>query len=140
MINELVRYDLQTPASGRWPAILTLVFVAIVSVGSIARAQEDDAGKILKTMSDYVSSQKSISATFDTSIEVITPEIQNIQFRQFRRGDAEPSRQASRQPHGRLTLTSSLSSMEKQSRFLARTLTPTPRPTLPVLSISSSTG
>ena len=31
-------------------------------------------------MSDYVGSQKSISATFDSDIEVITPDLQKIQF------------------------------------------------------------
>jgi hypothetical protein len=43
-------------------------------------AWADDAGKILKSMSDYVSSQKVISAKFDTDIEVITPDLQKIQF------------------------------------------------------------
>jgi hypothetical protein len=45
-----------------------------------AQAQQDDALKILKSMSDYVAAQKSISLTYDTDIEVITPEIQKIQF------------------------------------------------------------
>lgn len=43
-------------------------------------AWADDAGKILKSMSDYIASQKVISATFDTDIEVITPDLQKIQF------------------------------------------------------------
>jgi hypothetical protein len=79
-MSRAARLNPKIPAMGRWLAILTLAFAAIVSVGSSARAQDDDAGKILKAMSDYVTSQKSISATFDTSIEVITPEIQKIQF------------------------------------------------------------
>jgi hypothetical protein len=44
-----------------------------------ARA-EDDAAKILKAMTDYTAGQKSISATFDSDIEVITPELQKLQF------------------------------------------------------------
>ena len=40
----------------------------------------DDARAILKAMSDYVSGQKSIAATFNTDIEVITPDLQKIQF------------------------------------------------------------
>jgi hypothetical protein len=40
----------------------------------------DDARAILKAMSDYVSSQKSITATFNTDIEVTTPDLQKIQF------------------------------------------------------------
>ena len=48
---------------------------------SRARADNgDDARAILKAMSDYVSSQKSIAATFNTDIEVITPDLQKIQF------------------------------------------------------------
>jgi hypothetical protein len=62
-----------------------LLGAAIASVGvlgaSDARAQNgDDARAILKAMSDYVSGQKSISANFNTDIEVITPELQKIQF------------------------------------------------------------
>jgi hypothetical protein len=49
-------------------------------VAPAAQAQQDDALKILKAMSDYVAAQKSISLTYDTDIEVITPEIQKIQF------------------------------------------------------------
>src|SRR5436190_2202373 len=45
-----------------------------------AHAQSDDAGKILKAMSDYMASQKTLSMTFDADIEVITSELQKIQF------------------------------------------------------------
>jgi hypothetical protein len=41
---------------------------------------EDDAARILKAMADYTAGQKSISATFDSDIEVITPELQKLQF------------------------------------------------------------
>jgi hypothetical protein len=40
----------------------------------------DDAVQILKAMSDYVTSQKNISLTFDSDVEVITPEVEKIQF------------------------------------------------------------
>ncbi|HEY2757172.1 MAG TPA: DUF2092 domain-containing protein [Pseudolabrys sp.] len=43
-------------------------------------AQAQDAGKILKAMSDYVANQKVISAKFDSTIEVITADLQKIQF------------------------------------------------------------
>lgn len=48
-----------------------------------AQAQSDNANNainILKTMSDYMTSQKTLSMTFDADIEVITPDIQKIQF------------------------------------------------------------
>jgi hypothetical protein len=53
--------------------------VALLSATS-AQAQDDDAVKILKAMSDYVSGQKAISLSYNADIEVITPEIQKIQF------------------------------------------------------------
>jgi hypothetical protein len=72
------------PASWRirstpWFASIFLV-LAIASVAPAAHAQDDDAAKILKAMSDYMASQKSISLSFDTAIEVITPEIEKVQF------------------------------------------------------------
>ena len=43
-------------------------------------ARADDPGKILKAMTDYLAGQKSLSAKFDSDIEVVTPELQKIQF------------------------------------------------------------
>jgi hypothetical protein len=45
-----------------------------------AQAQGSDAKSILKAMSDYVSSQKTIEITFDSDIEIITPQMEKIQF------------------------------------------------------------
>ena len=53
----------------------------MASFGVGARADESgDANAILKAMSDYVTSQKSITAAFNTDIEAVTPELQKIQF------------------------------------------------------------
>ncbi|WP_208249931.1 DUF2092 domain-containing protein [Rhizobium sp. T1470] len=41
---------------------------------------EDDARAILKSMSDYLAKQQTFSATFDTDIEVVTPDLQKLQF------------------------------------------------------------
>ena len=49
-----------------------------LSAGATARAE--DPARILKAMSDYVGSQQSIAATFDSDIEVITSDLQKIQF------------------------------------------------------------
>jgi hypothetical protein len=43
-------------------------------------AQAQDAGKILKAMSDFVGSQKSALISFDSDIEVVTSDLQKIQF------------------------------------------------------------
>lgn len=63
---------------GWFPAVCFTTLTLFAS--PIARAEEDDAASILKTMTDYVASQKNITAVFDTDIEVITPELQKIQF------------------------------------------------------------
>ena len=45
-----------------------------------ARAAGDDAMAILKSMSDYIGAQQSIALLFDSDIEVITPDLQKLQF------------------------------------------------------------
>jgi hypothetical protein len=62
-------------------AMLASVFVAtLTSAPARAQSQGSDAKAILKAMSDYVSSQKTIELTCDTDIEVITPQLEKIQF------------------------------------------------------------
>ena len=70
---------LKAPMLRRWLAAITLALTAVITVAPSARAQ-DDAAAILKSMSDYLASQKTISLAFDADIEVITPDIQKIQF------------------------------------------------------------
>ncbi len=69
---------------GRAIGWLTIVVGVVLTMNVLivpyARAQDDDANKILKAMSDYVTSQKTLSVTFDSDIEVITPVLQKIQF------------------------------------------------------------
>jgi len=57
--------------------LLTAILLIFVAT---AQAQKNDALMILKAMSDYVSSQKTIQLTFDSDIEVITPQLEKIQF------------------------------------------------------------
>jgi len=57
-----------------------LLAAVLISVGSTARAEEGDAKAILKRMSDYLGGQKTIEFQFDSSIEVITPQLEKIQF------------------------------------------------------------
>lgn len=66
------------PAGGWFATASALALTIMIAFTSGAQAQ--DAGQILKTMTDYVASQKVISATFDTDIEVITNDLQKIQF------------------------------------------------------------
>jgi hypothetical protein len=54
--------------------------VGILSAAGSQAANADDSASLLKAMTNYTAAQKSISATFDSDIEVITPELQKIQF------------------------------------------------------------
>jgi hypothetical protein len=58
-----------------------IVFASAFGFSSFAaHAQDGDADTILKAMSDYVASQTSITATFNTDVEVITSDLQKIQY------------------------------------------------------------
>jgi hypothetical protein len=45
-----------------------------------ASADEESARSVLKTMADYVASQKSLGVKYDSDIEIVTPALQKIQF------------------------------------------------------------
>jgi len=62
-------------------AMLASVLLGTLTVAPAgAQPQGSDAKAILKAMSDYVSSRKTIELTFDSDIEVITPQLEKIQF------------------------------------------------------------
>jgi hypothetical protein len=56
------------------------VAVLLVSLVAPAQAQSEDATAILKRMADYVASQKTLSMTYDSDIEIVTPDLEKIQF------------------------------------------------------------
>jgi hypothetical protein len=68
-----------------WPAAAARRGLAVL-LGSAAlvvltsSVQAQDAGKILKAMSDYVTAGKNISISFDTDVEVVTSDLQKVQF------------------------------------------------------------
>jgi len=55
-------------------------FAAILSIVVAQIAYADDPARIMKSMTEYLANQKSLSASFDSDIEIITPELQKIQF------------------------------------------------------------
>lgn len=59
---------------------LALLGTLFVLAAPSAPAQTGDARGILKAMSDYVGRQQAIELTFDSDIEVITPQLEKIQF------------------------------------------------------------
>ena len=60
--------------------VTTLLAFAFLALPVMAESQDNDARIILKAMSDYVSSQNTIKLSFDSDIEVITPQLEKIQF------------------------------------------------------------
>jgi hypothetical protein len=65
----------------RWHSLLVGTALTMsVSLIPSANAQNGDAEKLLKTMTDYVASQKTIAITYDSDIEAITSHLQKIQF------------------------------------------------------------
>jgi hypothetical protein len=58
----------------------TAVSVAIFAAATSHGACADDSADLLKAMADYAAAQKSITATFDSDVEVITSDLQKIQF------------------------------------------------------------
>src|SRR5262249_29423013 len=62
-------------------AIFALLLATLMmSAAPQALAAGDDTLQILQATSDYLASQKSISSTFDSALEVMTPQGEKIQF------------------------------------------------------------
>lgn len=63
--------------------IIGAAFIILIIINAsipLAHAQSDDAVKILKSMTDFMQSQKTLSISVDTDIEVITSQLEKIQF------------------------------------------------------------
>jgi hypothetical protein len=52
----------------------------LLAIGFGAQAEQGDAKAILKAMTDFLASEQTIALRFDSAIEVITPELEKIQF------------------------------------------------------------
>lgn len=61
-------------------ACVVLLVAGFASGQGTGQEPLDDARAILKAMSDYVSGQETIDLAFDSAIEVITPELEKLQF------------------------------------------------------------
>src|SRR3954468_16781440 len=64
----------------RMCATLGATTMAVLLLAAASAARADDSTTILKSMTDYLGSQKSLSASFESDIEVMTPEMEKIQF------------------------------------------------------------
>lgn len=57
-----------------------LGFALSGALSGAVRAAQNDAEDVLRAMTEYVARQKTIALSFDSDIEVITPELEKIQF------------------------------------------------------------
>src|SRR5690349_18503295 len=64
----------------RWCAGALLATATVVGGVSAASADEKDARALLKAMSDYMGAQQAISFAFDSSLAVVTSDLQKIEF------------------------------------------------------------
>jgi hypothetical protein len=74
-------HQMEVP-SGRRPrrtALALAIGLTVAASPAFAQTSEDAPG-ILKAMTDYVAAQNNISATYDADIEVITTQLQKLQF------------------------------------------------------------
>ena len=62
----------------RWLSAVTLSLILLLGTSAGVKADEADAKKILKAMSDYMAAQTSISFEFDATLEVVTNEEQKL--------------------------------------------------------------
>ena len=69
-------------ASSRASRLTVMVALGAASLLCAAPAQADSASakRIVKAMSDYMASQNNLSGEFDVTLDVITPELEKIQF------------------------------------------------------------
>jgi len=71
-----IRQSLKTPLHSIFALGLSLIIMLGTSVGAIA--DEADAKKLLKAMSDYVAAQKALSFEYDATLEVVTKDEQKL--------------------------------------------------------------
>jgi hypothetical protein len=96
----LIRIDMDRRSLRAWLRVSTAIaLVAIFAAATSNGARADDSAALLKAMADYTAAQKSITATFDSDIEVITPELPKDSVRELGPVENDAARQAARQTH-----------------------------------------
>lgn len=64
----------------RWCAGILLATSAAFGAVTAASADENDARALLKAMSDYMGAQQAVSFAYDSSLAVVTSDLQKIEF------------------------------------------------------------
>lgn len=66
--------------SARMLKLCAVLTIATALLSNPSYGQDNGARRILGTMSDFIASQRNISIAFDSDVEVLTQELQKIQF------------------------------------------------------------
>ena len=69
-----------TRANGARIVVSGAACVAMMLVANTAQAEDAEALKILRAMTEHVSKQANLSVKYDSDVEVVTPGLQKIQF------------------------------------------------------------
>jgi hypothetical protein len=80
MEDVMTSFAMRPVVGLRWAVGLIAALVTMALLAPQVQAQSGDAEAILKAMSEYVGSQKDVSLAYDSDIEVITAELQKVQF------------------------------------------------------------
>jgi hypothetical protein len=67
-----------TPTIKKWATVLALVGIAGTANISVGQADQADAKRLLKAMSDYLAAQKAMSFDFDVNLELVSTQQQKI--------------------------------------------------------------
>src|SRR5215472_10518350 len=67
-----------TPTIKKWATVLAVIGIAGTAIVSAGRADEADAKRLFKAMSDYLVAQKAISFDYDVSLELVSTQQQKI--------------------------------------------------------------
>jgi hypothetical protein len=66
------------PTIKKWATVLAVVAMAGTPIVSAGRADEADAKRLLKAMSDYLAAQKALSFDYDVNLELVSTQQQKI--------------------------------------------------------------
>ena len=67
-----------TPTIKKWATVLALVGIAGTANISVGQADQADAKRLLKAMSDYLGAQKAMSFDYDVNLELVSTQQQKI--------------------------------------------------------------
>ena len=62
----------------KWATVLAVIGMAATANTSAGRADQADAKRLLKAMSDYLGAQKAISFDYDVNLELVSKQQQKI--------------------------------------------------------------